>query len=398
MNRFRRLSLTRLSALLAAALVALGAGAAVAMAALGSDGPKPPAKPLAQALNDGLNAPEVAGVSARIAFTNNLIDSSGLSGANPMLTGAKGRFWASADGKVRLELQSSSGQDAQLFMDDKTAWVYDSGSNTAYVMKLKPHVDEEGKDQKGPITLAQIESKLAEVAKDANLSGAIPSNVGGEPAYTVKISPKRAAGLFGGAQIAWDAARGIPLRGAIYAKGRKNPVLEITATEISFGSVSQSVFDVTYPQDAKVVTIDQPSKDKNAGSQDKSVTGLEAVQSKLDFKLVAPATIGGLARSEVRLVGADGKPGAIVTYGDDLNGIIVMQTPVGAKNPIAAKSDKGDREGGFALPSVSINGASGQELATALGTVLTFERDGVSYTVIGSMLPAAAEAAARDLR
>ena len=37
------------------------------------------------------------------------------------------------------------------------------------------------------------------------------------------------------------------------------------------------------------------------------------------------------------------------------------------------------------------------ELATALGTVLRFDRGGVRYTVIGSVPPAAAEAAARAL-
>jgi hypothetical protein len=46
---------------------------------------------------------------------------------------------------------------------------------------------------------------------------------------------------------------------------------------------------------------------------------------------------------------------------------------------------------------VSINGSNGHELATALGTVLTFGRAGVQYTVIGSVPAAAAEAAARAL-
>jgi hypothetical protein len=50
------------------------------------------------------------------------------------------------------------------------------------------------------------------------------------------------------------------------------------------------------------------------------------------------------------------------------------------------------------LPSVNVNGATGKELATALGTVVTFERAGVSYTVAGSVPPVAAENAARGLK
>jgi hypothetical protein len=46
---------------------------------------------------------------------------------------------------------------------------------------------------------------------------------------------------------------------------------------------------------------------------------------------------------------------------------------------------------------VSINGATGQELATPLGTVVRFTRGGVAYTVLGSVAPYAAETASRAL-
>jgi hypothetical protein len=46
---------------------------------------------------------------------------------------------------------------------------------------------------------------------------------------------------------------------------------------------------------------------------------------------------------------------------------------------------------------VTVNGASAQELDTALGTVLRFSRGGVSYIVAGSVSKQTAEAAARGL-
>jgi hypothetical protein len=46
---------------------------------------------------------------------------------------------------------------------------------------------------------------------------------------------------------------------------------------------------------------------------------------------------------------------------------------------------------------VTINGTTGHELATSLGTLLQFSRGGVDYTVVGSVPAAAAEAAARGL-
>ena len=47
---------------------------------------------------------------------------------------------------------------------------------------------------------------------------------------------------------------------------------------------------------------------------------------------------------------------------------------------------------------MNIDGATGTELATPLGTIVSFERGGVAYTVAGSVPPVAAENAARGLR
>jgi hypothetical protein len=49
------------------------------------------------------------------------------------------------------------------------------------------------------------------------------------------------------------------------------------------------------------------------------------------------------------------------------------------------------------LPQVSIGSATGHELATQLGTIISFDKNGVSYLVAGSMPAAAAETAARQL-
>jgi hypothetical protein len=46
---------------------------------------------------------------------------------------------------------------------------------------------------------------------------------------------------------------------------------------------------------------------------------------------------------------------------------------------------------------VQINGITGQQLQTALGTVVRFTRGRVAYTVIGSVTPATADAVARGL-
>ncbi|MDX6727212.1 MAG: hypothetical protein QOK49_2017 [Baekduia sp.] len=398
----RRLPTSRLIALLAAVVAMLAGGAALAMAALGGGGPTPPPKPLAQALHDAASGPAVQGVTARITFTNHLIDSSSLpNGSNPLLSGATGRLWASNDGRVRLELQSASG-DAQVLSDGKTVTVFDGTSNTEYriVLPQDTGTKDTNKTDGGVPSMAKIQQFLDQLAQSADVSGATPGDIAGRPVYTTRISPKHDGGLVGAAELAFDAANGVPLRAAVYAAGNPDPVLQLEATNISFGPVSASDLDVASPTGAKVTTIDLGSAAKDHGTTGTDPSGAKdapadpkQVAAQLPFALSAPATLVGLPRHDVRAVDMGGEKGALVTYGAGLGGIAVLEQAAKPADTTAGSSDHQQ----LALPKVSIGGTSGQELATALGTLVRFERGGVQYTIIGSVPPAAAEAAARAL-
>ena len=69
-----------------------------------------------------------------------------------------------------------------------------------------------------------------------------------------------------------------------------------------------------------------------------------------------------------------------MTYGQGLGGIAVLESPAKAQ-PQAQTQGGRDGGGGLSLPKISINGATGQELDTALGTVVRFDRGGVGYIV-----------------
>jgi hypothetical protein len=120
-----------------------------------------------------------------------------------------------------------------------------------------------------------------------------------------------------------------------------------------------------------------------------------AVARRLPFKLVAPSKLVGLPRKNVQLLDWGGEPATIVSYGQNLGGIAVLEQA--ARSGKANASADGGNGRGLSLPTVSINGATGQELDTALGTVVRFTRGGVAYTVIGSVPSTAADAAARGL-
>lgn len=391
MKLFRTLSTPRLVALVAVALVLAAGSAALAVAALGGGGPTPPAKPLANAIHDALSGQAPDGITADITFTNNLFPSGALTGAagSALISGASGRLWATNDGRGRLELQSSAG-DVQIVWNPDKVTAYDASSNTVYSFTLPQHAAAAGTtDSATPPALSEITSFLTDLSQQASVSDAQPDNVGDQPAYTVTISPKHDGGLLGSAQLAFDAARGIPLRVAIYAQGSSTPALALEATHVGYGAVASSDVDISPPAGAKVVDLSSIGSGADQGSgtdQTTQVTGVDAVQAAIPFPLAAPDTLVGLPRQHVGLVG---KSAALVVYGQGLGAIAVVEHEAGSAV-----------SGGMVtgLPTVSLNGVTAHELATQLGTVLEWQDGSRSFVLAGSLPPAAAEAAARELK
>jgi outer membrane lipoprotein-sorting protein len=372
----RRISTKRLILLCAAVVAAVAATTAIALATA-SGGPKPPPKSLATAVHDALAAPQPAGVTATIEFKNRLVDSADFEGTDPLLFGGSGRLWATPDGHLRIEVQSTSG-DAQLVSDGKSWWAYDPSSNTVYRGTVPQHRD--GARHEGVPSLQRIQQGITRAERHANVSGARPDNVGGRPAYDLRVSPKQSGGLFGGAALAWDAVKGVPLRFGLYARGSSDPVAQLTVKDISFGSVPSSAVDISPPASAKTVDL--------TGSGGRN----EGTGKSLSFTPVAPGSLAGLGKRQTKPLGHDA---VLTVYGQGPGAIAVIERKADASSAVEAPS--GDHQHGLNLPTVSIGGATGQELSTPLGTAIRFERAGIAYTVLGSVPADRALAAARGL-
>ena len=418
MRYLRTVSTQRLLAIIAGVVIAVAGGTAIAFAAAGG-GALPPRESLAQALHQAAAAPSVNGIYARISFTNHLIDSSNIQGTDPILTGATGRLWLSpSTNELRLELQGDNG-DAQVVVKNGTFSIYDPMSNTVYRGTLPSQ--SAGSATSGKAggetipTVAQIQSDLSQLMQNVAVAGPMRRNVAGQPAYKVELSPKHSGGLLGEVQLAWDAAHGVPLGIAIYSTNSSTPVLELKATDISYGPQPASAFKISAPAGAKMVRISTPAghpaaqantaakanghkrgkHSKRATKAQTDITGVAAVQAHVPFTLAAPATLDGLNRQSVQLLDWGGSPAALVTYGEGLGGIVVIEQT--ASTPSSSSSSGNGGQPGLSLPTISINNHSAQELPTALGTVLRVSTGGVEYTLLGSVTPPAAEMAARQL-
>jgi outer membrane lipoprotein-sorting protein len=363
-NILRRLPLPRL--LLLCGLVVVIGVSATALASAIDSGPVPPSKPLAQAIHDALGGGKVEGFSARVKLTNRLVEGAELASGggqggglaqSPILTGASGRIWVASDGRIRLELQAEKG-DTQIIYDGHTVQMYDASTNTLY--RYTPESTTTGSggesnDTRQAPTLQQVEEGIDHVREHAQVSEATPTDVGGQAAYTVRVSPKESGSLIGGAELSFDASHGIPLRAAVYSSTSSDPVVELAASDVSYGPVDESTFSFTPPSGAKVEDVKPPQHTSGT-------TGTDT-----------------------------GQHGKLTVHGHGVTAIAVLEAT-------SQSGSKGNGESALEqLPKVDINGTSASELRTALGTVLSFERNGVRYLVAGAVTPAAVEALARGL-
>jgi outer membrane lipoprotein-sorting protein len=337
---------------------------AVAMAAVGG-GAVPPAASLASALHIAAEGKSIDGISANITFTNNLFAGSSVETVDPLLTGASGRLWASG-GDLRLELQSDNG-DAQLVVNGRSFWISDPTSQTVYegTLPARRSVVGAGTNPTAPMstyatpTVAQIQHRLDRLSRDADVSTATATDIGGEPAYDVEVTPKDNSSLIGAVRVGFDADHGIPLDLAVFPAGGSAPALELAASNVSYGPVASSVFDISPPAGSRVVQVAMPAPDTYSSTR--------------------------TASGDVKVVG------------EGLGGVLVVKQPAASGGWGAAAGTGSGHTGPLPVRNVSIDGASGQELPTSLGAVLQFTRDGVSYLLAGSVTPSTIASVAASL-
>jgi outer membrane lipoprotein-sorting protein len=267
-------------------------------------------------------------------------------------------MWISKDGRVRLELQAEKG-DTQVLYDGHTVSIYDASSNTLYRYTLPAPEQQPATppDQYEVPSVGKIEEAIAHLTH-INVSGATPSDVAGQAAYTVRVTPKESGSLIGGGELSWDATNGVPLRAAIYSSTSSSPALELAATSISYGPVAASVFEFTPPSNAKVEEVVLPKKDYSQSTDSPT---------------------------------PDGKHPHVTTHGQGIASVAVLES----KTKAGAKQSASTAEEG--LQKVKINGIEASELPTELGTLLSFERSGVRYLLVGAVTPGAVEAVAKGL-
>ncbi|MDQ2811276.1 MAG: hypothetical protein M3Z75_05180 [Actinomycetota bacterium] len=183
-----------------------------------------------------------------------------------LLTGSRTvNIWYADPAHYRLALPQSASED-DLIRNGTNAWLWESSANqvthltlpaggrsgSALPLSLTPQqAAEQALAQVGPTTEARVDKNVT---------------VAGQAAYELVLAPRSSGSLIGQVRIAIDAARNVPLRVQVFARGAAGPAVQIGYSSVSFGEPAAASFTFQPPAGA-IVTQQKTGPDRTATDQ-----------------------------------------------------------------------------------------------------------------------------------
>ena len=197
----------------------------------------------------------------------------------------------------------------------------------------------------------------------------------------MRVSARHDSGLIGPLALAWDAARGTPLRVALYPRGSSTAAVALQVTHIAYGTLPADATALRLPAGTEVTRVHLPSKAELRHAVARARAGTHS--SAAAVSPAAPATLAGLPRTVARTFSSPKGGGLIARYGSGLGSVLVIERPGGGSMPASA--------------GVTVHGVRATELETTLGTIVSFQRGGTAYVVLGAQPASTILAVARAL-
>ena len=293
------------------------------------------------------------------------------------------KVWYADPQHIRLAVPVQL-SETDLIRNGRQAWVWQSSSNTVTRMQLPAGAGQEGMHvvtPRSPVPLTPqqaAQQALKAVGPSTRVSVERNVNVAGQAAYQLVLSPRASGSLIGRVSIAIDAAKNVPLRVQVFARGAATPAFQVGYTSISFVKPAPANFSFTTPRGATVKVVSPP-----AGSSRHMATGTKA-------------------SGEPQVIGKDWLSVAVLPA-SDLAGVMgANSAPVGAAGVGSQSAASGPGDGGaFAAAlmhsATPVHGAwgSGRLLHTSLVNVLMTDN---GHVLVGAVTPAVLYAAAAQVK
>jgi len=306
------------------------------------------------------------------------------------------RLWRGGPNRLRAELQGENGDRILVRNGDRVS-IYDGASNTLKTGE-KPEAALSAADGLPGASPEEVDKLLAEIAPSSKLMTGAPVEVAGRWAYSLSLEPRdKSTTLVERAEALVDAEAFVPLLLELYAEGRPEPVARYEAKDFQVGPVPDARFEFETPPGA---TVERPEPgggrvdEYRESDEPRKVASLQEAGELAGFTVEAlPEAPGGRELEKIMVSG----DGAVLTYGSAW-GAVVLAQKAGGEEGTGHSRGAGGRGGEMQVPLVDLGGGiQARELSTPVGTVLSWNDGGVSYTLAGSVPAAELREAARGL-
>jgi outer membrane lipoprotein-sorting protein len=328
-----------------------------------------------------------------------LLEASGQEGGSPALSGPlSGRVWYGGPTQLRAELQDENG-DRIFVRNGSRVWIYDGAENTVRTGESVP--EQETPDEE-PVTPTQVNRLLDELAPTSELSQQEPVEVAGRQAYVLVLSPRdEGTTLVDRAQMLVDSETYLPLRFAVYADERPDPVFSYQVSGLDVGPVPADLFDFQTPPGAEVLPLERGAEpreqERPEGAEPTQVETVAEAQRLVDFRIrELPDPPGDRELTGVYLKNGDG---VVLTYGSGWGTVVFAQGQGDGDAAMLPEAGDAEANGLQRLPTVDLGGGvEAQEISTPIGSGLSWSADGIGYVLASSVPASELEQAARGLR
>ena len=386
-------------------LVAALAAAAFAVLGAGVRGAPPEELDEAELLRRISAAPENApDFRATVTVEQTIVPEGLISASEGDGPGASGprsaRIWYGGPDKLRAELQGENGD--RIFVQNGTeARIYDGATNTVRTGEKPESATPSPEDAASP---EQINELLAEISPTSILRTGPPVEVAGRWAYPLTLEPRdKDLTLVERAEAFVDAETFVPLSFELYAEDSPEPVARYRASDFEVGDVPERRFEFETPPGAEVLPVEPGSREDRGENREgrpeepRKVGSVDEARELAGFGVRGLAEpVGGRELQEIRVAG----DGAILTYGEGWGTVVLAEKPGqgGDARPGTSDDDDQGERGGFEVPTVDLGqGVEAREIATPVGSTLSWNAGGVSYSLSGSVPAGELREAARGL-
>ena len=388
-------------------LVAALAAAAFAVLGAGVRGAPPEELDEAELLRRISAAPENApDFRATVTVEQTLVPEGLISASEGDGPGASGprsaRLWYGGPDKLRAELQGENG-DRIFVQNGPEAYIYDGAANTVRTGEKPESATPSPEDAASP---EEINELLAEISPTSILRTGAPVQVAGRWAYPLTLEPRgKGLTLVERAEAFVDAETYLPLSFELYAEDAPEPVARYEARDFEVGNVPERRFEFETPPGAEVLPAEPGNREGRSEDRGETSATPRKADSIDEARELAGFGVRGLAEPvggrELQEIWVAGD-GAVLTYGEGWGTVVLAEKP-DQGGDVRSETSDGDggatgEGGGFEVPTVDLGGGvEAREIATPVGSTLSWNAGGVSYSLSGSVPAAELREAARGL-